>query len=88
MEEVFVNNKKYIIIKLLGHGKGGYSYLAKDGDNYVVIKKIHHEPCSYYNFGNKIESEKNDYYRLIPFIMILFGLILVIKSLKKTTRIE
>ena len=64
MEEVFVNNKKYIIIKLLGHGKGGYSYLAKDGDNYVVIKKIHHEPCSYYNFGNKIESEKNDYYRL------------------------
>ena len=63
MEEVVVNNKKYSIIKLLGHGKGGYSYLGKDKDMYVVIKKIHHEPCSYYTFGNKIEAEKNDYYR-------------------------
>ena len=64
MEEIFVNLKKYKIIKLLGHGKGGYSYLANDGIKDVVIKKIHHEPCSYYTFGNKIESERNDYYRL------------------------
>ena len=30
-----------------------------------VIKQIHHEPCSYYQFGNKIEAESNDYKRLL-----------------------
>lgn len=59
-----INDKEYLIIKLLGHGKGGYSYLAeKDGKQYV-LKQIHHEPCDYYSFGNKIEAEKNDYERL------------------------
>ena len=29
-----------------------------------VLKQIHHEPCSYYTFGNKIQSELNDYERL------------------------
>lgn len=29
-----------------------------------VLKQIHHEPCSYYNFGNKIQSEINDYNKL------------------------
>jgi serine/threonine protein kinase len=63
-EEVSVNQNTYKIIKLLGHGKGGYSYLAqKDGENFV-LKQIHHEPCDYYNFGNKIESECHDYKRL------------------------
>lgn len=66
MEEVIVLGKTYKIIKLLGHGKGGYSYLVTDnlGKEYV-FKQIHHEPCSYYNFGNKIEAEKNDYDRLV-----------------------
>lgn len=60
-----VNQTEYTIIKLLGRGKGGYSYLAeKDGKPYV-LKQIHHEPCDYYTFGNKIESEKNDYGRLV-----------------------
>lgn len=59
-----VNSKKYKIIKLLGKGKGGYSYLAKDGEQQYVLKQIHHEPCSYYQFGNKMESELNDYKRL------------------------
>ena len=60
-----VNQIEYEIIKLLGHGKGGYSYLAeKDGKKYV-LKQIHHEPCSYYTFGNKIEAERNDYTRLL-----------------------
>lgn len=59
-----VNNIEYNIMKLLGKGKGGYSYLAeKDGKQYV-LKQIHHEPCEYYTFGNKIEAEKNDYQRL------------------------
>lgn len=56
--------KSYKIIKLLGHGKGGYSYLAEDGQKQVVVKQIHHEPCDYYTFGNKIEAERRDYNRL------------------------
>ena len=64
METISVNGKEYEIEKLLGKGKGGYSYLAKrDGKEYV-LKQIHHEPCSYYRFGNKIQSEINDYKRL------------------------
>ena len=59
-----VNEKSYEVIKLLGHGKGGYSYLVTDGAKEYVLKQIHHEPCDYYQFGNKIESEMRDYKRL------------------------
>ena len=62
---LIVNQKPYEIIKLLGKGKGGYSYLASDGNTQVVLKQIHHEPCDYYQFGNKIESELRDYQRLL-----------------------
>lgn len=62
--KIEVNNKSFEIIKLLGKGKGGYSYLVTDGNKKYVVKKIHHEPCSYYQFGNKIQSEVNDYKRL------------------------
>ena len=64
MDKMCVNEKFYEIIKLLGHGKGGYSYLATDGTKEYVLKQIHHEPCDYYHFGNKIESEIKDYGRL------------------------
>lgn len=64
MEQLKVNGKEYTVIKLLGKGKGGYSYLALDGNKKVVLKQIHHEPCDYYQFGNKIEAERNDYCRL------------------------
>ncbi len=64
MEQLSVNGKQYTVVKLLGKGKGGYSYLAIDGKNKVVLKQIHHEPCDYYSFGNKIEAELNDYQRL------------------------
>lgn len=60
-----VNGIEYRIVKLLGHGKGGYSYLAELEDNYYVLKQIHHEPCTYYTFGNKIETEKKDYDTLL-----------------------
>lgn len=58
-----VNDKDYKVVKLLGKGKGGYSYLVEDkyNDNQYVIKQIHHEPCDYYEFGNKIEAELHDY---------------------------
>ena len=62
---ILINNITFKIIKLIGHGKGVYSYLASDGNTEVVIKKIHHEPCSYYNFGDKIQSELNDYNTLL-----------------------
>lgn len=64
MDQLSVNGKSYQIIKLLGHGKGGYSYLATDGQRDYVLKQIHHEPCDYYQFGDKIQSEMRDYERL------------------------
>ena len=66
MEKIMlVNNVQYNIIRLLGHGKGGYSYLIENEGKYYVLKQIHHEPCDYYSFNNKIISEKNDYERLL-----------------------
>lgn len=64
MDTISVNDKNYEIIKLLGHGKGGYSYLVSDGEGLYVCKQIHHEPCSYYTFGDKLASELNDYKKL------------------------
>ena len=64
MESINVNNKTFQIIELLEKGKGGYSYLATDGERKYVLKQIHHEPCDYYQFGNKIEAEMRDYERL------------------------
>lgn len=29
-----------------------------------MLKQIHHEPCAYYNFGDKLAAETNDYKRL------------------------
>lgn len=61
---ISLNDKDYRLEKLLGKGKGGYSYLASCGGKFFVLKQIHHEPCSYYQFGNKIMAELNDYERL------------------------
>lgn len=63
-KEMTVKEKEYRIVKLLGKGKGGYSYLVNDGIKQYVLKQIHHEPCDYYQFGNKLEAEVNDYERL------------------------
>lgn len=63
-ESLTVCGEEYRLVRLLGHGKGGYSYLAVRGGQKVVLKQIHHEPCDYYKFGNKIEAERNDYERL------------------------
>ena len=63
-ESLTVCGKEYRLIRLLGHGKGGYSWLAVREGQEVVVKQIHHEPCDYYSFGNKIEAERNDYERL------------------------
>lgn len=59
-----VNGKRFQVLTLLGKGKGGYSYLVTDGQQAYVLKQIHHEPCDYYTFGDKIQSELRDYDRL------------------------
>ena len=59
-----LNGKDYNVIRLLGKGKGGYSYLVTDGSSRYVLKQIHHEPCDYYTFGDKLASELRDYARL------------------------
>ena len=51
-----VNDAEYRVVKLLGKGKGGYSYLVTDGTAQYVLKQIHHEPCAYYTFGDKLRS--------------------------------
>jgi len=59
-----VNERDYQVLRLLGKGKGGYSYLVTDGAGEYVLKQIHHEPCDYYRFGDKLASELRDYERL------------------------
>lgn len=56
-----VNDSEYTVLRLLGKGKGGYSYLVTDGQEQYVLKQIHHEPCEYYTFGDKLQSELRDY---------------------------
>lgn len=56
-----VNDAEYIVLKLLVKGKGGYSYLMTDGEARYVLKQIHHEPCEYYTFGDKLQAELHDY---------------------------
>lgn len=61
MKTFEIEGKTYTVSKLLGHGKGGYSYLVKRLGHYYVIKAIHHEEVSYYKFGNKIQAENDSY---------------------------
>ena len=70
MEALEVNGKPFYVQTLLGKGKGGYSYLVEGpaldhvGKRLYVLKQIHHEPCNYYQFGDKLGSEIRDYRRL------------------------
>ena len=62
-KEMTINGKSYTIIKLLGKGKGGYSYLAESGNNRYVLTQIHHEPCDYYQFENKLTGGMRSCFR-------------------------
>ena len=59
-----LNGRTYAVIRFLGKGKGGYSYLVTDGMGRYTLMKIHHEPCDYYTFEDKLGSELGDYERL------------------------
>lgn len=63
-ELITVNGVDFQVKRLLGKGKSGYSFLVSDGGQDYVIKQIHHEPCEYYQFDNKLNSEIRDYKRL------------------------
>lgn len=65
MEKLTVNDHSFQVLRLLGKGKGGYSWLVTDGSGLYVLKQIHHEPCDYYQFGDKFQSELRNYERLI-----------------------
>ncbi len=56
-----VNGIEFNVLALLGKGKGGYSYLCEREGQKFVLKQIHHEPCDYYTFGDKLASELRDY---------------------------
>ena len=64
MDTMTVNGTEYRVLRLLGKGKGGYSYLVEREGRQLVLKQIHHEPCAYYQFGDKLQSELNDYAHL------------------------
>lgn len=64
MDMLTVNDTAYRVIRLLGKGKGGYSYLVEGNGQLFVLKQIHHEPCAYYQFGDKLQSELHDYTHL------------------------
>ena len=65
MDVITVNDTDYRVIRLLGKGKGGYSYLVERNGQPFVLKQLHHEPCAYYQFGDKLQSELNDYAHLL-----------------------
>lgn len=64
MGKLSVNGIEYEVVRLLGKGKGGYSYLVTLNEKMFVLKQIHHEPCDDYQFGNKIQAEIDDYNKL------------------------
>lgn len=50
------------LLKQLGKGKSGVSYLGVCNETKVVYKEMHYEPCPYYSFsGNKVKLEVDAY---------------------------
>lgn len=65
MDEILLNGAAWSVIRRLGKGKGGVSWLVEREGERRVLKQIHHEPCDYYTFGDKLQSELDDYRRLV-----------------------
>jgi predicted Ser/Thr protein kinase len=61
-EIIELKDKNFKVDRLLGKGKSGYSYLITNDEEKFVLKKIHHEPCPYYDFDqDKLKSELKAY---------------------------
>ena len=63
-EALCVNGAEVSVLRLLGKGKGGYSYLVTDGSAAFVLKQLYHEPCDDYTFSDKLQSELRGYQTL------------------------
>lgn len=53
-------SKCFCIYRKDGGIKKTVDFIEVNG-RHVVVKQIHQEPCGYYQFGNKIQAEMNDY---------------------------
>ena len=61
MDTLQVNGHPYAVTRLLGKGERRLLLSGAGEQGPVVVKQIHHEPCSYYQFGDKLQSELRDY---------------------------
>lgn len=60
-----MQKKDLTVIKHIGKGKSGNSYLAEYQKNHVVLKEMHDEEVPYYTFTkSKIEHELDSYQKL------------------------
>jgi len=60
--KIDINGNTLEIVKHIGKGKGGNSYLATYKNRQVVYKEMHYEPNDTYEFeSNKLQSELRDY---------------------------
>ena len=65
IETVNTTLGKVSLLRILGKGKSGYSFLARLNDQLVVFKRMHNEPCPYYTFSdNKVQLEVQAYHIL------------------------
>lgn len=78
--KIDISGKSYSVEKFLGKGKSGFSFLIRNR-KYLVLKLLHKEQVSYYNFSSsKLDKEINDYNILNKFIKNLPELIYVNKE--------
>ncbi|NUQ80983.1 MAG: hypothetical protein HUU10_05160 [Bacteroidetes bacterium] len=63
-DPLFLKETPWQLVQLLGKGKSGYSWLVSRNGQVAVYKQIHHEPVSYYQFGDKFAAEIRAYHHL------------------------
>ncbi len=70
-DQIKVQGEIMEVKKELGKGKSGYSYLMVGDKHKYVLKKMHKEPCPYYDFeGSKLKSELAAYEKLKGLIKV------------------
>ena len=63
-QKISLKTRSLTVVRRLGKGKSGHSWLAEDDRSKFVLKIMHEEPCAYYKFGDKLEAELRAYARL------------------------